>query len=209
MNKKKLNKLVIDYQTSKDERKFEDIYNYFDRRRLSSISKYQSLDYADVQAIFDDTLLRCIRNFKSMNTDFEHFFNRSFKNKIKNLRRDLNTRSNYEIVINQLNNENEKENSFFEDILIKKGEIDKEEDFIIEVDSQRQLINYFLSKIKDPLTTAIVKEVINGGSSGKLSPTAIGNKLGVHHSKVTRSLGKLSKYYDSDRFGDYRDYLCG
>ncbi|OCI06325.1 hypothetical protein BBP22_21610 [Bacillus paralicheniformis] len=39
------------------------------------------------------------------------------------------------------------------------------------------------------------------------TPTAIGKKLGVHHMTVIRKLEKLAGYFDTQQFGDYRDYL--
>jgi DNA-directed RNA polymerase specialized sigma subunit len=70
---------------------------------------------------------------------------------------------------------------------------------------KRQLIDELVEKRKDSLTTAIVREYL---SPEQLTPTAIGNKLGVHHEVVKRRIKSLSKNFDEKQFGNLDSYLA-
>ncbi|WP_185819946.1 sigma-70 family RNA polymerase sigma factor [Salibacterium salarium] len=69
---------------------------------------------------------------------------------------------------------------------------------------QRQLIDFLCDpdKVTDPTTTAIVAEF-----SQHDSITALGKALGIHHETIKRKLRRLSRNFDSDKFGDFKDYL--
>ena len=69
---------------------------------------------------------------------------------------------------------------------------------------QRQLISFLTDPSKvDAETTAIVSNFHRHKSI-----TALGKALGLHHQTVKRKLRKLSRNYDPNIFGNYRDYLA-
>lgn len=205
-----INKLAKMYKENPTELIFNRLYEVVkDKHKINfqSESSFIGVDPQELEAAFDDVIIECLQTFKD---NFEHLISSAYKTKKKELMRNDLIKNKYiqNLKINYNNEETEIE--IMDKLFTANRKVDKgKEQSNIQVENQRQLINYFLDKVKDPLTTAIVKEVLDDGSTGKLSPTAIGRKLGVHHSKVTRELAKLNKYYDSGRFGDYRDYLCG
>ena len=74
-------------------------------------------------------------------------------------------------------------------------------------DDQRQLIDFLkCSGSPDATTTAIVEAYLSAPPSAK--NTAIAKSLGIHPETAKRSLRKLSRLYDANRFGDYSDYLA-
>lgn len=74
-------------------------------------------------------------------------------------------------------------------------------------DDQRQLIDFLKhSGNPDATTTAIVEAFLLAPPSA--SNTEIAKSIGIHHETVKRSLRKLSRRYDANRFGDYSDYIA-
>ncbi|MEC0328743.1 sigma factor [Paenibacillus macerans] len=72
---------------------------------------------------------------------------------------------------------------------------------------QRQLIDFLLhSGNPDATTIAVVEAYLAAPPSA--SDTAIAESIGIHHMSAKRSLRKLSRYYDANRFGDISDYLA-
>lgn len=72
-------------------------------------------------------------------------------------------------------------------------------------DERRDLIAYLCEKAKAPeLIKAIIKAFVENPDK---TANKIASALGVHHSKITRSLAKLAGFYDVKRFGDINDYL--
>ncbi|MFC3345040.1 hypothetical protein ACFOHW_21980 [Paenibacillus abyssi] len=71
---------------------------------------------------------------------------------------------------------------------------------------QRQLIDFLVNSDPDqvdPVTTLIVTKFPQYPSI-----TALAKALGLHHEVVKRKLRALSRRYDANRFGDYREYLA-
>ena len=93
----------------------------------------------------------------------------------------------------------------FERLINSANDVDSTAATVLETKraDQRQLIDFLLSGA-DATTTAIVEAFLN---EKKPTPTAIGKKLGLHHSTVLRKLTSLASKYDSKKFGDYRDFL--
>lgn len=74
-------------------------------------------------------------------------------------------------------------------------------------DDQRQLIDFLKhSGNPDATTIALVEAFLLAPPSA--SDTSIAESIGIHHQKAKRSLRKLSRQYDVNRFGDYSDYLA-
>lgn len=109
------------------------------------------------------------------------------RNKPREFNRDVKT---FGELVEKDEEGNEQELEFIDESINVEAEALEE---IKTVEDKRQLI-HDLIKDSDSLTTAIVKEFLK---DTKISRTAIGEKLGIHHEVVRRRLDKLArKYYD-------------
>ncbi|MFD1267558.1 hypothetical protein [Paenibacillus motobuensis] len=73
-----------------------------------------------------------------------------------------------------------------------------------EID-QLQLIDFL---VNDPTQVDRETILIVSQFSQYASITALSKALGMHHEYVKRKLRRLSRRYDSNRFGDYSEYLA-
>jgi hypothetical protein len=200
MNKQQLNKLVLDYRNDRSDETFAQIYAMVSTnwRSLETVSKSVKASGAEVLALYEDTLLRCIEVHKT--GDFEHFLNQSIKRRRTDIYRKKKRLSEFEVFAAPVENEDGSEAANFEiadefnleDYVLKKKRAD-----------QRKLIDHLLNGA-DAKTTAIVEAFL---ASEKPTPTAIGEALGLHHSTVIRTLKRLAGKFDSKQFGNHRDYL--
>lgn len=199
MSKEQLNSEVLKYQESRSESAFMMVYDYFitrNDRKFKTIGKSIGADYYEARAIYEDTLLSCIESYNGEH-DFERLFNASVPLQRRYFLRGRVNRNKREIIPKG----DHKDAATFEvpctitpeELLTTKKEVD-----------QRQLIDFLLGTTSDATTIQIAEAYL---SSEKPTPTAIGKKLGLHHSTVIRKLEKLSRNFDTKQFGDYRDYL--
>jgi len=211
-HKDRLNELVRQYQELRSDELFSEIYGIISKRwsgKTAIIANSRKVDELDVIAMYDDLLLKALEKYKPGEGDFENLFSVMAMNQQNKLSRKRKTVMKYETKLVPAEGESEAatfdralaeqdgvENGDFVEYLTQKKETD-----------QLQLIDSLMQPITDPTTTAIVEAILSDRTLGKLKPTAIAQQLNVHHSKVTRSLSKLRKYYDESTFGDYREYL--
>jgi hypothetical protein len=200
MNSQQLNNLVLDYRNDRSDETFAQIYAMVSTnwRSLETVGKSVKASGAEVLALYEDTLLRCIEAHKT--GDFEHFLNQSIKRRRTDIYRKKKRLTEFEVFAAPVENEDGSEAANFEiadefnleDYVLKKKRAD-----------QRKLIDHLLNGA-DAKTTAIVEAFL---ASEKSSPTAIGEALGLHHSTVIRTLKRLAGKFDSKQFGSHRDYL--
>ncbi|MGT4651518.1 sigma-70 family RNA polymerase sigma factor [Bacillus cereus] len=198
--KEKLNSYITEYKLTECEYSFSRIYEILiERRSLKFNGIARSLRATDheVRALYEDVLMKCIKDFNGK-VDFENYYNFSIKNKRANMYRDRKTRLNYEVV-----------NSFGKDeesaatLEIADEETPETIYFTKKRADQRQLIDSLLEKADE--TTRQIVETFLG--CDRPNPTAIGKRLGLHHSTVIRKLEKLAGSFDTKQHGNYRDYL--
>jgi len=207
-----LNGLVTEYQAQPSDELFSEIYGIISKRwsgKTAIIANSRKVDEQDVIAMYDDILLKALEKFDASNGDFENLFSVMAMNQQNKLSRKRKTVKKYEAKLTPA--EGESEAATFDRALAEQGEVTNGEftEYLTQKKEtdQMQLIDSLMQSISDPTTTAIVEAILDDRTLGKLKPTAIAKQLNVHHSKVTRSLSKLRKYYDESVFGDYREYL--
>jgi hypothetical protein len=199
MNNSELNSLVVSYQTDRNDDTFTKIYEIIANTwtNLEKVAKSVRADIHEITALYEDALLKCIDKYDGK-TDFIRYYRHCLKRaradlyKYKKLRYESEIKeSTYEID--------------FECLINSDNDVDSTAATVLETKraDQRQLIDYLLSGA-DATTTAIVEAFL---SEKKPTPTAIGKKLGLHHSTVLRKLTRMASKYDSKKFGDYRDFL--
>jgi hypothetical protein len=204
---KKLNDLVIEYQKTKDELIFNQIYEIVSKKwvNLHFVGKSLLSDEHEATALYEDTLMRCIELFDGKG-DFINYYMAGLRKSRANLfnkyRRRFKVIVPMEEDIEKSDDSNDSIAATIENIpdLYTTEEIAFQK---TEAD-QRQLIDFLVSGA-DATTTAIVEAFL---AHPKPTPTAIGRKLGLHHSVVKRKLERLAGKFDAKQFGDYRDYLA-
>jgi hypothetical protein len=200
MNSQQLNKLVIKYQRDRSDETFAQIYAMVSTnwRSLETVGKSVKASGAEVLALYEDTLLRCIEAHKT--GDFEHFLNQSIKRRRTDIYRKKKRLTEFEVFAAPVENEDGSEAANFE----IADEFNLESHITAKKKAdQRQLIDSLLNGA-DETTTAIVEAFL---AHPKPTATAIAKELGYHHSKVTRALNRLAGKFSTKQFGDYHDYL--
>lgn len=202
MDNKKLNSLVVSYQNDHTDEKFEEIYEIVSKtwKGFASIARSLRSDIHEVTALYEDVLLRCIEKYNGA-TDFINFYRYSLTRARTDLY--LKKKRQYEVEIFEC--ELTSDDNTFEFVINSNNTQDNTAATVLETKEadQRHLISFLVSGA-DATTTAIVEAFLN---EKKPTPTAIGKKLGLHHSTVLRKLTRLASKYDSKKFGDYRDFL--
>ncbi|MGC4375759.1 sigma-70 family RNA polymerase sigma factor [Fictibacillus sp. Mic-4] len=205
MEKQRINNMALEYIKTKSDEVFSEMYVELRKKitkennvRLQSI---KDLDQSEVLEQFDEAVMNGVKMLaRNPNDDIVKYVQGSMNKTKAYLLRKTKTRRKRELYEQQLEDDvsfehianigNTKDTTFAS--IVNKKE-----------DDQRQLIDFLLSGA-DAKTTAIVEAFLE---SDKPTPTAIGEKLGLHHSTVIRALKRLAGKFDANRFGDYRDYL--
>jgi DNA-directed RNA polymerase specialized sigma24 family protein len=197
----KLNTLVNLYRETRDEDVFNEIYAKTIGKiygKLEKIGKSIRADFHETLALYEDVLLRCIDVYDGKQ-DFQYFYNSS----VYRARTDLYRKKKrlFDNEYYEPETEDEDAATSFDFIVGSDGADDEYLRKQTEAD-QRQLIGSLIDpgKVNDAMTTAIVKAFL---SSDNPTPTAIGKKLGVHHSTVIRKLNRLARNIEPE----LRDYL--
>jgi hypothetical protein len=198
MNNEQLNNLVVSYQSERLDDQFVLIYEMVTKnwRNLKTVAKSVRASEAEMLALYEDELLKCIEVYDSRG-DFINLLNRYIWRKRRRVYSKKNTLYKYEVY--EIDREDDEAANFeiadefnLEEQIIAKKKAD-----------QRQLIDSLLNDA-DETTTAIVATFL---AHPKPTATAIAKELGVHHSKVTRALNRLAGKFSTKQFGDYHDYL--
>lgn len=205
MENVKLNNLVVAYQTERNEDDFNEIYRYFNAkwsRTIDSVARSIRSNEADTQALYEDSLMKAIENYDSDRGDFINVVN----NYIRRARTDLyrKTKRQHEREYYEVEKQDEEGGTYETAISMLPSDTNVEETVITkEKADNRQVIDSLLSKA-DARTTAIVETFL---ASTKPTPTAIGKEMNLHHSVVLRSIKRLAGNFDTNKYGEYRDYL--
>ncbi len=198
-NEQKLNSLAKDFAASRCGKVFEEIVTLLRQQWTSKsfeyIAKGLNTDQWEVEAAYDDTLMRVLYKFNGSDK-----FCQNLSAALKNARIDIGRKStrliNKEVF--SINEENEDETLTFE----FADSFDLEES-VIKKEDQRQLISSLCDPSKvDTLTIAVVNEFPNHDN-----PNALAKALGVERKTVDWRLRKLARNFDENKFGHYRDYL--
>ncbi|MED1088303.1 AsnC family protein [Bacillus mycoides] len=204
-----INEMANDYLRTGDDFIFTDLYTslsevYRDKLRYWSTSTYMANEH-DITGLFHDVIQKVLNSLRNnAGGDFVKLFAVSLGNNYKSLLRKLRTRRKYELYDGPDSGE-EENTAMFETIA---DEFDLEEHVTKKKEAdKRELIDFLVdpAKVTDETTTAIVESFIS--NDGPTTPTAIGKKLGLHHSTVIRKIERLAKRFDERQFGNYRDYL--
>ncbi|PFZ19524.1 AsnC family protein [Bacillus wiedmannii] len=204
-----INEMANDYLRTGDDFIFTDLYTslsevYRNKLWYWSTSTYMANEH-DITGLFHDVIQKVLESLRNnAGGDFVKLFAVSLGNSYKSLLRKLRTRRKYELYDGP-NSDEEENTAMFEAIA---DEFDLEEHVIKKKEAdQRELIDFLTdpAKVSDETTTAIVESFIT--NDGPTTPTAIGKKLGLHHSTVIRKIERLAKRFDERQFGNYRDYL--
>ncbi|MEH7652297.1 sigma-70 family RNA polymerase sigma factor [Bacillus safensis] len=200
--KQELNNLIMRFKESNQDTDFTEIYNLTVKKASNTFqSTARSLltGEADVQELYEDVLMKCISEYNGMH-DFENFYKNSLKNRRADTYRKTRRMNERDLYIVDKTIEEDKGAATLEPVDEKTPETIY---FNKKRADQRQLIDSLLEKADE--TTRQIVETFLG--CDRPNPTAIGKRLGLHHSTVIRKLEKLAGSFDTKQFGNYRDYL--
>jgi len=200
---------VLDYQKSKSEDVFNQIYQFIKDTLIEGKNKssyFKSVAYNtktshhDVVATFDDTVLESLKKYKEGNS-FINYFKWLWKRRITNLYKKEKSLRDMTVYDDGLtsSDDGEEELNSLENISVSRSD---ETELCIIVKEQRQLVDHLI-RGENERTTAIVQTFL----STNMTPTAIGKHLGLHHVVVKRALTRLAAKHDTKQFGSHRDYL--
>jgi len=200
--KERINRLAISYKKTKDQMVFNELYTLLKskwERQKTFDAFYTRTSESDVQAMYDDTLLRVIESFDEQDGlgNFCSMLDKSIKNAKKDLLKAEMRRRKRECLMTD--DEDAATSEIADDYHLENDVVDR----LKRKRDQRQLISFLIADVDD-LTQRIVEHFPNYESI-----TALGKALGLHHSVITRKLSRLARKYDRHRFGNISDYLAG
>lgn len=173
-----------------------------------------SFPFSDMESILIEEFWNCCKDFDSKkDTKLKTYTEKRLNNKALDVRKTRYFKDFDEnILLKEYGNEESDKDAATFDVTFRhitdRHGVEDEVIYGKEKDQLNELILYLTdpTKVKDPITTAIVKEFLEVDNP---NPTAIGKKLGLHHFTVIRKLRKLADNYDEIQFGNYRRYLAG
>jgi len=200
----KIDEAVIIYQTTKCEDSFRAIYEYIygnDRKIVSAFSRRYSLDELDVESMINEKILDIAGKFDNSRGKFKNAVYRAIKYGCLDLikKRDREEVHTSEVM---LEDDDGNINEVYEVIAVAPT---TDEDSIIEEvqkkHDQRQLIAFLLSNANEPTLTSAIA-FIETNSYRKAA-----KQIGTTDKTVKSRIRSLSKRFDENRFGNYRDYF--
>lgn len=206
--KPNINALAANYQADRTEESFRAVYDEFIvgwRRRWKRDAAETLSDVAEIESLHNLELYRSLKVWEPSKGDFEHYVNHRIKRRKVDLFRQNSRRANKTRSLDELT---ELENDTGTPIPILDDGSPTLEHAVQKkmTDHLRQeIIDHLLgpSRTLDSVTTAIVTNLAR-----YKSPNALAKALGIHHEVVKRKLTALRSRYDSNRFGNVRDYLA-
>lgn len=200
--KQELNNLIMRFKESNQDKDFTEIYNLTVKKASNTFqSTARSLltGEAEVRALYEDVLMNCIREYNGLH-DFENFYKNSLKNRRADTYRKTKRMNERDLYIVDKTVEEDESAATLE---FTYDETPESIYFTKKRADQRQLIDSLLEKADE--TTRKIVETFLG--CDRPTPTAIGKRLGLHHSTVIRKLEKLAGSFDTKQHGNYHDYL--
>lgn len=203
MENLKLNNLVSEYQKSKCEVIFGEIYNAClsdINKSLVSSSRRQGIAAEDMIEIYEDCLLKAIEKYEGRG-NFRNFYNTLVINKRIDASRKSKTVKKHEFHYEDLSKSNEDPNEATFEIA---SDFDLEQTVTQKKKADQWLLIDSLLKDSDATTKAIVEAYM---TLPKPSPLAVEKATGICRKKVSRKLNRLAARFSTKQFGDYADYL--
>lgn len=201
-----INQLAKEYREARSEEVFWALYDalkksWWGAGLQADIRRYR--DEHEVRALYDDAVLVAVERFRD---DFGNYLAaciRSAKyHKTDGLLSRLDRRYKYEVYDQDTECEEEGEKKSTTEIPDRSYDPQEVLNEKEKARTQRQLISELVAKTDD-FTQTVVKQLPRYSSM-----TALAQALGVHHTKVTRSIARVSRGYDANRYGSIYDLLA-
>lgn len=199
MGDEKLNTLAKQYLAGQVD--FNELYEtlnagWFRKQREQDFHRYPN-ERHEVTAMYDDSIIKALEGFRE---DFASYLKVSLKHGRGKLRQRIRRKEVNEISIEGIEDDSETgaptpAELRAPDPFERAAEKEKAR-------NQRQLISE-LAVGADGFTQTVVKLF-----SRYNSMNALAKALGVHHSKVSRSIRRMSRGYDANRYGNLYDLLA-
>lgn len=197
-----INDKVIEYQKTKSEAVFREIYETIHKggRLIENLAHSYRLDYLDSESIINEVLLSVVKEYNGK-TDFERLLNRSLRNRcIDRYRHNAYREENEQDVMSVDDNGMESELYEVSEVAPTTNE-DSILDEIRKRLDQRQLIETFLVSA-DEHTKATVSAFLDANSYRDVA-----KRLGICHKTAKARIRRLERKFNEDKFGSYCDYF--
>jgi DNA-directed RNA polymerase specialized sigma24 family protein len=206
-----VNGLVLQYQQTKDNDIFEMLYDIIAKdwdKRSERVADYYGLDHHDVREMYDMKLWRLLDTYDPSKGNFQHALNRAIRYGLIDIIRKTKTRYSIEFYEPSYFDEGDAENdspSFFDKVMniddlpnaeaVAIEKLQKERD-------QRRLVAILYERADDYTRRCITAYLIGGSyeEAAKLLGTC-------NRSTVFRRIKRLSRHFNADKMGDFRDYF--
>lgn len=199
-----INAAVTQFQLTKCEKAFTEIYKHIyegDRNIIKKFARSYAIDEHDVESMINDRILATTANFDSTLGKFKNAVYRAIKNGCIDLQRKRKREGDYRTDVMYKDDDGE-QSELYE--IIEVAPTTNEDDIVKEIqekNDQRQLVKFLLEKA-DELTLTSASAFIQSNSYRQAAKLT-----GTTHVTVKSRIRKLSKQYDSKRFGSYYDYF--
>ncbi|MCY9760372.1 hypothetical protein M5X06_12665 [Paenibacillus alvei] len=194
-----LNEKVMEYKRTGSQGLFSEIYREVSRpwkNFLMRDARFAMTDTQEIEALYDDKLLQVIEKFDQARGNFISVLATAIANAVKNLR--VKNARRYRMEVYAKGDEDEPTILDRPDVNVN---VESRALSSIKTKEQRELLSHLTVNLDD-LTCEVVKLYLVNDSY-----LAVGKRLGIEHKRVKRKIESLSRRYDGNRFGDYRDYL--
>jgi DNA-directed RNA polymerase specialized sigma24 family protein len=210
MEKEIVNELVLVYQKTRDDDIFGILYDMIAKdwdKRSEKISQRYGIDYQDVREMHDTKLLDLIETYDPQRGNFQHMLNKSIRYGIVDIIRKTKMkydREYYEPSYHS-NPNSENDSTPFFDRVINIDDLPNAEAIAIEKlqkkYDQRRLVAILYESVDDYTRRCIIAYLREG------SYRAAAELLGTHKKKVFLRIKRVSRHFDADKMGDFRDYF--
>lgn len=200
-----LNLLVSNYQCTKNELIFNEIYRIATNKWPAILRKLANkyyIDEADVESIANYKLYEVVLTHDNSKGDFVHNLSRAIRRGCIDLVRKKKLKDAFESLVPAKTDEDGNEVNPLESLATANAEEEIIE-HIQKKSDQRQLIADLLSFADDDTRESASAYMMYGsfGEAAKL--------LGTNKMKISRQIKRLANHFDANQFGDYRDYFVG
>lgn len=194
-----INQMAVRYQKDLTNESFRELYEAVTEKLRSKLEydiRVNKFDPHDITAAYDDAILEAAMTYDESLGDFlARVYTKIVDKKKRLIRKSAKlTEQPLDESIEVYEDFNRETTPTPEEIVIQKLQKEK---------SQRQLTPFLVAAANDDFTRQVIKLFPSFEY-----PSQLAKVLRVHHSKVTRSLERLARRYDANRFGDIRDYLA-
>jgi hypothetical protein len=213
LKENRINELAYLYVNGQAEEHFNEIYTLFTslykgKYRTLANDTIKNFDPAEVQAKYEDVLLKSLETFNAtLNIPFIPYFRMNLKRRTIDLAKSA-TRYNNKQEAHTVLTDDEGNETHSIDNLPTSDNVEKTviERLTKKSDKHKQILVQFLFDHVTDEKTLEIMNLYTDDTQPKLTENLIAKHVGIYNVQVNRKLKKVSKLYNSSLFGDLDAY---